>query len=177
MLSLSHYSGSLGLEEKQLHSISLCLAFNPNVQSVVGVDVRNDCHIVLVSCVPSPGLPKSRSEAEAHRLWLGNHESQSSRKQKQKETAEEGVLTQEDQLLSSFHCQVPRTHFRDSCKMYFQALVLSNNHQALQRDCGNIILSRLPQEEGGENFPSALASTGHRFTPHTLPTCIHTYGR
>lgn len=138
-------------------------------------NVRNDCHIVPVSHVPSPGLPESRSEAEAHMLWLGNHESQSRRKQK--ETAEEGVLTQGDQLLSSVHRQVPRTHFRDSCKMYFQTLVLSNNHQALQRDCGNIILSRLPQGEGGENFSSALASTGHRFTPHTPPTCKHTYGR
>lgn len=53
----------------------------------------NDCHAVPVSRVPSLGLPESRSETEAHMLRLGSHESQSSRKQKQKETTEEGELT------------------------------------------------------------------------------------
>lgn len=94
MLSLSHYSGSLGLGGKTAaHTTPLHLSDLPLTQMCkvfVGAgaglsrNIMNGCHVVLSPRVPSPEPPEGRSEAEACSL-----ESQSSRKQKQKE-AEEG---------------------------------------------------------------------------------------
>lgn len=95
MLSLSHYSGSLGLGEKTAtHTTPLHLSDLPLTQMrkvFVGAgagNIMNGCHVALSPCVPSPELPEGRSEAEACSL-----ESQSSRKQKQKEAEEGGGVT------------------------------------------------------------------------------------